>query len=46
MVYGPINRITLQEIRLALEKMKSGKGMDPSGVVVKMFVAAGDVDVQ
>jgi len=45
MVYGPINKITFQEVRLALWKMKCGKAMGPSGVV-EMLVAAGDVGVQ
>src|SRR5580698_8951249 len=46
MVCGPINRITFQGVRLALGKMKSGKAMDPSGVVIEMLTAAGDVGVQ
>ena len=46
MVYGPINKITFQEVRLALGKMKSGKAMNASGVVIEMLVAAGDVGVQ
>ena len=42
-----MKEITFQEVRLALGKMKSGKAMGPSGVVVvEMLVAAGDVGVQ
>ena len=33
------------KLRLALRKMKSGKAMGPSGVIVEMLAAAGDVGV-
>ena len=44
-VYGPMKEITFQEVRLVLGKKKSGKAMGPSGVVVEMLTAAGDVGV-
>ena len=46
MVYGPMKEITFHEVKLALGKMKSGKAMGPSGVVLEILAAAGDVGVQ
>ena len=39
---GPIGEIMCQEVRVALENMKSGKASGPSGVVTEMLKAAGE----
>src|SRR5207245_9805683 len=38
-VSGPIGEITCQEVRVALEDMKSGKASGPSGVVTELIKA-------
>jgi len=45
-VSGPIEEITCQEVKLAIEKMKNGKAAGPSGVVAEMLKAAGDIGIQ
>ena len=39
-VAGPISEITVEEIRLALQNMKSGKAGGPSGVVKEQLIAS------
>src|SRR5207253_7335799 len=45
-VSGPIWKITSQEVRVALEDMKSGKASGPSGVVTEMLKAAGEIVIE
>src|SRR5207245_3229491 len=45
-VSGPIGKITCQEVRVALEDMKSGKASGPSGVVTEMLKAAGEIVIE
>ena len=45
-VSGPSEEITCQEVRVAMGKMKNGKAAGPSGVVVEMLEAAGELGVQ
>jgi len=45
-VSGPIDRITYEEVKLAISKMKEGKAVGPSGVVTEMLKAAGDSGIQ
>ena len=45
-VSGPIGEITCQEVRVALEDMKSGKASGPSGVVTEMLKAAGEIVIE
>ena len=45
-VCGPSERITVSEVREALGKSKSGKAAGPTGVLVEMLKATGDVGLQ
>src|SRR5207245_10107967 len=45
-VSGPIGEITCQEVRVALEDMKSGKASGPSGGVTEMLKAAGEIVIE
>lgn len=45
-VSGPCERISLAEVKVAIAKAKTGKAAGPSGVVVDMVKAAGDVGEQ
>ena len=40
---GPCERISFEEVRAAVKKMKNNKAAGPSGVVADMLKAAGDV---
>ena len=42
-VCGPCERISTEEVRYAIKKMKNNKAAGPSGVVADMLKAAGDV---
>ena len=42
-VCGPCERISTEEVRSAIKKMKNNKAAGPSGVVADMLKAAGDV---
>ena len=45
-VFGESEEITSEEVKVAITKVKSGKAPGPSGVVVEMLKAAGDVGIQ
>ena len=42
MLEGPPIPITIDMVKKAISKMKSGKAAGPSGIVVEMIKAAGD----
>jgi hypothetical protein len=46
LVSGPIKEVTEQEVKRAMQKMKSGKAAGPSGVVAEMLGAAGEEGVR
>ena len=45
MLSGPCEKISLQEVRAAIKKMKCNKASGPSGVVADMLKAAGEAGV-
>ena len=40
---GPSNPITIDMVKKAISQMKAGKAPGPSGIVVEMIRAAGDM---
>jgi hypothetical protein len=44
-VSGPIEAVTTVEVRAAIRKMKSDRGLGPSGLVADVLKAAGEVGV-
>jgi hypothetical protein len=42
---GPAENITAEEVRVAMNKMKSGKAAGPTGVVAEMLLAGGEAMV-
>ena len=45
-ISGPCEKITVQEVKAAVAKMKNNKAVGPSGVVTEMLKAAGEVGSQ
>ena len=44
-VIGPAEIITVEEVRAAMHKMKSGKAAGPTGIVAEMLLAGGEAAI-
>ena len=45
-VEGPVEKVARNEIVEAMQRMKSGKAIRPSEVIVEMIVASGEIGVK
>ena len=45
-VEGPIEKVTVEEVKTALRKMKSGKAIESSEVDFEMIIASGDTRIK